>query len=197
MLVSTRRQTALTRLTKEVAVQKLAFPVILMLVLLVFGGCKSKIPVAGPMERQGYVNDFAGVLTSAEAAELTGLLARYEQETCHTVVVVIVDSLHGESIQEFSGRIAREWEISLPPLNNGILVSLSMNEGSARVETGTAFEWLIKDGIADRALHEEMFPLFKEGRIGDGIKRGVNLLVGAARLIEIPAPLRPPVCREP
>jgi uncharacterized protein len=141
------------------------------------------------------VNDFAGVLTEETELSLTSDLAQYEKETCHQFFVLVMDSLKGETIQEVSNRTALQWEIGHPALNNGILLSVAIDEGQARIEVGSALETIIEQGAAERILKNEMFPLFKAGKIEKGIVEGVGSIMKEARKLRIPDEMRPPVCR--
>ena len=161
--------------------------------ILCLVGCSGK--QAPVLEKRGRVNDFAGALTEETELSLTSDLTQYEKETCHQLYVLVVDSLHGETIQEVSKRTALQWEIGSPALNNGILLSVAIDEGQARIEVGSALETIIEQGAAERILKSEMFPLFKEGKIDQGIIEGVESIMEEARRLRIPDELRPPVCR--
>jgi uncharacterized protein len=156
-------------------------------------GCSQK--QSQVLEKRGRVNDLAGVLTEETELSLTSDLAQYERETCHQLFVLVVDSLKGETIQEMSNRTALQWEIGYPALNNGILLSVAIDEGQARIEVGSALETIIEQGAAERILKSEMFPLFKAGKIDKGIIEGVEAIMMEARKLRIPDELRPPVCR--
>jgi len=156
-------------------------------------GCSRK--QAQVLEKRGRVNDFAGVLTEETELSLTSDLAQYERETCHQLFVLVVASLKGETIREMSSRTALQWEIGHPALNNGILLSVAIDEGQARIEVGSALETIIEQGAAERILKSEMFPLFKAGKIDKGIIEGVESIMKEARKLMIPDELRPPVCR--
>src|SRR5688572_32600705 len=59
--------------------------------------------------RTGYVNDFASVLDEATRNELTTILENLKQKTGIELAVVTVDSTSGESIDDFSLKLARDW----------------------------------------------------------------------------------------
>ena len=172
-----------------------AFALLIAVLLLPCGGCTKKEPPPETLVRQGWVTDYADILKPADKSRLADQLAAYEKETCHQVLVVIIPSLAGEHIMDFSQRTFAAWEIGLPGFGNGILVSIATQEGSVRIETGTAFEWLIQDGTADRILKEVMFPLFRQDRLVDGLEQGLADIMQAARLKVIPADHKPDICR--
>jgi uncharacterized protein len=169
----------------------------LFLLLLLASGCSggNDKPIAKEaLVQQGWVNDFAGALTGPEKETITAMLAAYEKETCHQLVVVIVPDLAGETIESFSTRTALAWKIGQKRLDNGILLSVALRENSARIEAGSGLDWIVKDRIAETILSQEMFPHFREDRLAAGIIQGLEALMAAARTRTYPSDHRPSVC---
>jgi uncharacterized protein len=164
--------------------------------LLSVAGCMKKDQTPQPLARDGWITDYAEILSQADNSRISASLAAYEEETCHQILVLIVPSLAGESIEDFSKRTATAWDIGQPGFGNGILVSIALQEGSVRFEAGSAFESLIEKGAADRILKEVMFPHFRDERFVDGIEQGLAEIMQAARLRVIPEDHRPDVCRK-
>jgi uncharacterized protein len=163
--------------------------------LLLYGGCAKKEQSPEALTKQGWVSDYANILKPEDKSRLADKLSAYEKETCHQVLVVIIPSLGGEHIVDFSQRTFNAWEVGQTGFGNGILISVAIQEGSVRIETGSAFEWLIEKGTADRVLKEVMFPLFRQDRFVDGLELGLAEIMQAARLKVVPADHRPDICR--
>ena len=166
----------------------------LVLILLAAAGCTAKRERPLPV-RQGVVNDFSGVLSEPAATALEETLREYERETCHQIVVVILPSLKGEPISEFSSRIMKAWDVGPPPLENDVLVVLSLEEGEARIDAGQGLERLVASGSAEVVLNRDMIPLFRENRIGEGLALGIESIMEEGRSVAYPPDLQPPVCR--
>lgn len=141
---------------------------------------------------RGRVNDLAGLLPPERAAALEQELARFEVETSHQIVLLSLPSLEGEPIESFSLRVAEAWKPGQKGLDNGILVVIAPADRTARVEVGYGLEGAVPDVMANRVLKESMFPLFREGRMADGVEAGLGALMAAARAEEVPAARRPP-----
>ena len=173
---------------------------LVLLVIVVFllssPGCTKKEDSPEVLQRQGWVSDYAGILKPEEKIRISAALESYEKETCHQVLVLIVPSLAGENIAKFSQRTASGWKIGQPGFDNGFLVSIAMDEGSVRIETGSSFEWFIQDGTADKILKEVMFPLFREDKYVEGLERGLEEIMIAGRLKSIPDNHKPDICRQ-
>lgn len=165
-----------------------------MLILFAAAGCTAERERPLPV-RQGVVNDFSGVLSESAVAALEKTLREYEQETCHQIVVVILPSLEGEPIGEFSSRIIKAWDVAPPPLENGVLVTLSLEEGKARIDAGQGLDRLVASGSVEAVLNRDMLPLFKENRIGEGLTLGIESIMEEGRSVAYPPDLQPPVCR--
>ena len=163
--------------------------------LLPSGGCTKKEQAPEALAKQGWITDYADILKPADKARLSAQLADFEKETCHQILVIVIPTLAGEHVLDFSQRIFTAWEIGQSGFGNGILLSIAIQEGSVRIETGSAFEWFIEQGTADRILKEVMFPLFRQDRFVDGVEQGLAEIMQAARLKVIPEDHKPAACR--
>jgi uncharacterized protein len=168
-------------------------PAIVLLALLAACSPAKKSP--GVLERQGWVSDYAGKLAAEDRTRIAAVLQSYEEETCHQVYLLIVPNLKGENILEFSQRHGTAWDIGQPGFGNGFLVTVAMEEGAVRIETGSSFEWFIENGSGERVLKEVMFPLFRENKFVAGLELGLAEIMAAGRLKPIPENHRPAVCR--
>jgi len=166
-----------------------------LILLMSLAACSPKENSPAVLVRQGWVSDYAGKLQPADKSRISATLEAYEKETCHQIFLLIIPSLAGENIVEFSQRTASAWEIGQPGFGNGFLVSIALDEGTVRMETGSAFEWFIQNGTADKILQEEMFPLFRQDKFVEGLERGLEEIMIAGRLKPIPENHKPDICR--
>jgi uncharacterized protein len=130
-------------------------------------------------------------LSAEQAAALERRLAAFEQETSHQIVLLTVPSLEGDPIEDFSIRVAESWKIGHKGLDNGILFVIARDDHKARIEVGRGLEGVVPDVIASRILGDRVFPLFRAGRVPDGVDAGIDALIAAARGEEIPVERRP------
>ncbi len=165
------------------------------MLLLTSVACSPQKNSSDVLERQGWVSDYAEQLKPTEKIRISTALAAYEKETCHQIFVLIIPSLAGMNMDDYSQRTALAWQIGQPGFGNGFLVTIALEEGTVRIETGSAFEWFIQDGTADRILNEVMVPLFREDKFIDGLERGLEEVMLAGRLKQIPENHRPESCR--
>ena len=182
--------------TERGLLQLTAFMLLITVLLLSVAGCTKKDQTPQPLARDGWVTDYANILSQVDKSRLSATLAAYERETCHQVLVLIVPSLAGESMANLSQRTATAWDIGQSGFGNGILLSIAMQEGSLRLETASAFDWFIEKGISDKILKEVMVPYFRDKRFVEGIEQGLAEIMQAARLKVIPEDHKPDICRQ-
>ncbi len=133
----------------------------------------------------GRVNDYANVLSIEERADLEKILRAYEAETTHQIAVLTVQSLHGESIEDFSLKVANAWGLGQKGLDNGVLVTLAPEEHAVRIELGAGMNKYVSDAEAKRIIDETMLPAFRVGDMRGGLRRGVDQLLEVCRAYKI------------
>jgi uncharacterized protein len=130
---------------------KLRFPqpsiqwLFLLFVLLVSAPRASSEQVKN-LKPQGYVNDFAGVLSAQAKEELTALCAEVDQKAKAQIAIVTVSSLEGEPIEQFSIDLATQWGIGPKQKDRGILILVAPNDRKYRIEVGYGLEPILPDG---------------------------------------------------
>lgn len=121
----------------------------------------------------GYVNDFANLLPLDVAKKLETELRTYKEQTSIEVAVVTVNSLEGLSVEDYTIELARHWGVGEKKKDNGVVFLIAPNERKARIEVGYGLESDLTDAQAGRIMRDQILPLFKEGRMPDGVVAGV------------------------
>lgn len=98
------------------------------------------------LKPQGYVDDFAGVLSVSTKDKLTALCAEVDRRTNAQIAVVTVSSLEGEPIEQFSIDLATAWGIGPQQKDRGVLILLAPNDRKYRIEVGYGLEPILPDG---------------------------------------------------
>lgn len=137
----------------------------------------------------GYVNDFAGILSSSEKAELEGMISNFERNTTIEIAVVTISSLNGTDIETYSVELFEQWGIGKRNLDNGVLIVVAPNERQTRIEVGYGLEGNLTDLRSYDIIQNYMLPQFREGRYGQGLRDGVQkiMIVTSGKGID-PAP---------
>jgi uncharacterized protein len=130
---------------------------------------------------QGRVTDLAKLLAPSQHDALEAQLAAFERETTHQIAVLTVPSLNGQTIEEFSLRVAKAWKLGQAEHDNGILVTLAPHERLVRIELGLGLERFISDDEAKLIIEEAMLPQFRTGNYSAGLNNGIQRLMVSAR----------------
>jgi uncharacterized protein len=120
------------------------------------------------------VNDYAGLLTTADRTRLEALLTDREGATGAQMVIAIFRSLEGESLEDFSIRLAERWRVGQRGLDNGVILLVFVDERRVRLEVGYGLEPVLPDAVASRIISSEMGPRFREGRYAAGLESAVQ-----------------------
>lgn len=131
-------------------------------------------------ELSGRVVDGAGMLGSTSLRYLTPLLAAHEKRTGDQVVVVTLDSLRGNSIEEFAVQLGRHWGLGQRDLNNGVLLIVARAERKMRIEVGYGLEGLLTDALASQII-AGMGQDFAQGEFAQGIINGTKAILETLR----------------
>ena len=90
------------------------------------------------------------------------------------MVVAIFRSLEGESLEDYSIRLAQRWRIGQKSLDNGVILLIFVNDRKMRLEVGYGLEPVIPDAVADRIIRDTMGPRFREQRYAQGLEEAVK-----------------------
>ncbi|MGL6198479.1 MAG: TPM domain-containing protein [Lachnospiraceae bacterium] len=123
-----------------------------------------------------FVNDFANVLSSEVKNQINQQSRQYQNNDGLQVVVATVDSLEGNSIEDYSLAMARAWGIGSKKENKGILILLAIEDRSVRVEVGYGMEGVITDSLSGRFIRE-VTPDLSAGNYSEGIKGLYDLVL--------------------
>ncbi len=128
-----------------------------------------------------YVTDEASVLSSSEISLLETKLSNFDKETSNQVVVYVVRSLNGESLEETSYEIAQKNGIGQKGKDNGVLLFIAIDDRKLRIEVGYGLEGALPDALSGQIIRKEITPYFKQGKYYDGINAGVDAIIKATK----------------
>ena len=124
-----------------------------------FKSTDERIPALGTRR----VVDEAGVLTQEEISSLTAQIDAYEAASKGQMAVFIIQSLHGDAIEDFSLAVAEKWQIGWRGEDNGVLLLLAMDDHESRLEIGYGLEGVINDARAGDILRD-MAPYMRKAQ---------------------------------
>ena len=126
----------------------------------------------------GRVVDRAQVLPADVASSLAHDLEAHEAKTGNQVAVLILPTLEGEPLEEFSHRVAATWKLGQKGTDNGVLLLIALRERKIRIEVGYGLEGTLTDLRAAHIIRQEIVPRFRSGDLPGGIASGVQAILG-------------------
>ena len=130
---------------------------------------------------QGYVNDYADMISPSAESRIEAELRAFEQSDSTQISILTIPSLEGESIEDFGIKAGEAWKIGQKGKYNGIIFLVSKQERKIRIEVGRGLEGRVTDLMAGRIVDLVVKPSFKRGDFDGGFISGVSSLIDASR----------------
>jgi uncharacterized membrane protein YgcG len=118
--------------------------------------------------------DNSYILTKSQKDSIEVLIKKLDEEIGSQIAILTIDTLGTEKLEEFSLRMAGDLRLGRSTHNDGLLITVVTMDRKMRIEVGTGLENIIKDEIAARILREDMAPLFRQQKYGQGIYMAVD-----------------------
>jgi uncharacterized protein len=125
------------------------------------------------------VNDYAGILSPATRQQLESVLASLEQEESTQLAVLIINSLEGENLEEFSLKVVEKWKLGQKGRDNGALLFIAKDDRKLRIEVGYGLEGVLTDLTSGRIIRDIITPQFRNGHFDQGVINGVSAMIAA------------------
>jgi uncharacterized protein len=123
------------------------------------------------------VNDFTNTLSFQEWQEVERLLKSYEDTTSTQVVVLMINTLDGESIEEYANKTFALNKIGQAKKDNGVLLVIAKEDRKIKIEVGYGLEGALTDAVSSQIIRQEILPLFKADNYFGGIVTGVDAII--------------------
>lgn len=127
------------------------------------------------------VTDFTGTLSETELSQLEHKLVAFNDSSSVQIAVVILSSLDGYPLSDYSFKLAEQWGIGQKGKNNGVLLLISMDERKMFIATGYGVEGVMPDAICRQIIENNIKPWFKQGEYYHGIEEGTTQMINLAR----------------
>lgn len=144
--------------------------------LLLVAGSAHALEVP-PLE--GHINDLTGQIPADLRRNLDARLDAYEKKTGHQLAVLLLPSLQGEPIEDFTLRVAEAWKLGRKDRDDGILLLVALNDHKVRIEVGYGLEGDVPDALGGRIIREVIAPAFRQDDIPGGITRAIEVIMAA------------------
>jgi uncharacterized protein len=134
-----------------------------------------------PARPEGRVTDLTGTLSHNEQIMLERKLSDFERETTNQIAVLLIPTLKGDSLEDYSIRLAEKWKIGQKGRNNGAILLIVKNDRKLRIEVGYELEGSLPDALSGSIIRNEIAPRFKTGQFYQGIDAGLSAIIAATK----------------
>ena len=128
----------------------------------------------------GPVNDYAHIFSAGETQELNVYLYSIDRQSDLQIAVLTIPSLEGESLEDYSIRVAEKWQIGQKGKDSGVILIIAVQDRKLRIEVGYGLEDRITDAQSSRIIRSIIAPYFKQQEYGKGVLLGVKNRAGLA-----------------
>lgn len=161
---------------------KRAFSLALYTFLVVFISSTAFVfAYTSPGKPQGFVNDFAGTISSSAKAQLEQQLSSFGTQTGIQIAVVTVSTLGDETIEMYAVKLFEEWGIGGEAKDTGVLFLIAPNDRQVRIEVGYGLEGVLTDAQSNGIIQKIIIPAFREGKMEEGIVSGTQAIIDVTK----------------
>ncbi|TQR19957.1 TPM domain-containing protein [Psychrobacillus vulpis] len=156
---------------KRVA-RMLSAALLLFLFFPLVAAAASDIPK--PIPGESYVHDYENYLSESTKQQVEELGLKLDKATGAQIVVMIINSLNGQNVNQFSVDVIREFGIGDSKKNNGVLFVIETDptkkgDRDVAITVGYGLEGALPDGKIGRILDEYTYPYLEQGSVDDAV----------------------------
>jgi uncharacterized protein len=128
-----------------------------------------------------YFNDYAGLVSAADAQRLDAKLRAFDEQSSNQVVVAIFPELPSPSLEDFTIRTAQSWRAGREKLDNGVVLFVFVKDHKSRIEVGYGLEGALPDVTARHILDDVLAPRFRSSDFAGGLEAAIDAIIAATR----------------
>ncbi len=123
------------------------------------------------------VHDEAKVLSQNTIDHLELQLKKYEDSTTNQIAVLVIPSLDGDVIENYSLRVVEKWQLGTKKNDNGALLIIAVEDHKMRIEVGHGLEGVLTDAQSNRIIRNEIAPNLRRGDFDTGVSAAVDAII--------------------
>ncbi len=116
-----------------------------------------------------HLTDNANIIDSEYKQKIIDLADSIEKNTTVEIAVLTIESLNGDTPEDYAINVFRKSGVGKKDKNNGLLILVSKNDRKYRFEVGYGLEGTIPDAMKVPIGDKIITPNFKNGDYGKGI----------------------------
>src|SRR5271157_5208939 len=152
---------------------RVRYYVVWLAALLLVVSATAQAEKINDIRAQGYVTDLAGVIDPATRQKIELMATEVEQKTGAQIAVVTVNSLEGQTREDYAVDLYKHLGIGTKGKDNGVLILIAPKERQYKIEVGYGLEPVINDARAGD-VGREMVPDLRKGDYSAAALTGVT-----------------------
>jgi uncharacterized protein len=154
----------------------------LYFILFLFFGFRLFADEVIPPPPAAYFNDYAHAVSAGTAAQLNQTLEDFERQSSDQILVAVFPKMQSDSsIEDYTVRVARSWQVGQKAKNNGAVLFVFVQDHKMFLQVGYGLEGVLPDALCKRIIDEQITPRFKAGDFDGGLTAGVQAVIAATR----------------
>lgn len=132
-----------------------------------------------PVPKDIPVVDQTNTLNDEQKNNLAAKIAEERNQTGNQIAILMIPSLNGDALEDYSLKVARGWGIGEKGKDNGVLLLVVKNDRKVRIEVGYGLEGPLPDARASRIIRDRIIPNFRDNKFYEGIDSGLQGIIMA------------------
>ncbi len=128
-----------------------------------------------------WATDLTGTLSGQQLNTLNSRLSVFEDSTSNQVLLLMISSLDGAAIEEYSYDVATKNKIGTKKFDNGALLLIAKEDKKLRIEVGYGLEGILPDALSSSIIRNVIVPHFKRDDYFAGVTAGVDAIISAIK----------------
>ncbi|MCX6143984.1 MAG: TPM domain-containing protein [Ignavibacteriales bacterium] len=125
------------------------------------------------------VTDFTNTLSYNDWRSLESRLKQFEDSTSTQIAVLLLNSLNGSDIFDYSMKVFDENKIGTKSKNNGVLIVVAKDDHKIRITPGYGLEGVLTDALTTQIIERDIKPYFKANNFYGGLSSGISSIIAA------------------
>lgn len=143
----------------------------------------SETVATAKLPARDFIDDQADLLSPPQEDMLYNRLSAAHEADGPYVMVMTVKSLDGQSIEDYSLKLANRLGIGDAKRDDGLLLLVAPNERKVRIEVGYGLERSFTDPFCAKIIDEAILPEFKTTHYAEGIIAGVDAMIAKMKAV--------------
>ncbi|RYE25720.1 MAG: TPM domain-containing protein [Sphingobacteriales bacterium] len=127
------------------------------------------------------VNDFAGMLSTQEEAQLERKLEDYARNSSTQITIVTLKSLGSYDVADYTFELGNRWGIGQKDKDNGVLILTSLEDRKGWIAVGYGLEGKLTDATTGQIYRNEIVSHFKQGDYYGGFDSAADAIIAATK----------------